>query len=56
MLGVVGCLVRLSGRLADARCDRVETVTLKPTLDEVFLQLTGHSATSTTDLSTKQAS
>nr|BFE70639.1 hypothetical protein GCM10020092_039400 [Actinoplanes digitatis] len=28
--------------------DRVETVTRKPTLDEVFLQLTGRPATTTT--------
>jgi ABC-2 type transport system ATP-binding protein len=36
--------------------DRVETITRKPTLDEVFLHLTGHPATSTTGQTTKQAS
>ena len=36
--------------------DRVETVTRKPTLDEVFLHLTGHSATSTTEQTVEQAS
>jgi ABC-2 type transport system ATP-binding protein len=35
--------------------DRVETVTRKPTLDEVFLHLTGHSATTSTDPATESA-
>jgi ABC-2 type transport system ATP-binding protein len=36
--------------------DRVETVTVKPTLDEVFLHLTGRTATSTTGRATERAS
>jgi ABC-2 type transport system ATP-binding protein len=35
--------------------DRVETVTRKPTLDEVFLHLTGHPATRTTEQITEPA-
>jgi ABC-2 type transport system ATP-binding protein len=36
--------------------DRVETVTVKPTLDEVFLHLTGHPATTTVAATTEQPS
>jgi ABC-2 type transport system ATP-binding protein len=36
--------------------DRVETVTRKPTLDEVFLHLTGHPATRTTEQTKESAS
>jgi ABC-2 type transport system ATP-binding protein len=36
--------------------DRVETVTVKPSLDEVFLHLTGHPATTTVEATTEQPS